>query len=85
VPWECNYYVVLIPTSPQKLIYRKLRASIGRILPDFRKQKGMGLSVARRVGVRPYGNVDVGVGQRIGVGVWGPHGGVRVGRVFVGW
>ena len=37
------------------------------------------------VGVRPYGNVDVGVGRRIGVGVWGPHGGVRVGRIFVGW
>jgi hypothetical protein len=37
------------------------------------------------VGVRPYGNVDVGVGQRIGVGVWGPHGSVRVGRLFIGW
>jgi hypothetical protein len=37
------------------------------------------------VGVRPYGNVDVGVGRRIGVGVWGPHGSVRVGRIFVGW
>ncbi len=37
------------------------------------------------VGVRPYGNVDVGVGRRIGVGVWGPHGGVRVGRIYVGW
>ena len=37
------------------------------------------------VGVWPYGNVDVGVGRRVGVGVWGPHGGVRVGRIFVGW
>ena len=37
------------------------------------------------VGVRPYGNVDVGVGRRIGVGVWGPHGAVRVGRIYVGW
>jgi len=37
------------------------------------------------VGVRPYGNVDVGVGRRVGVGVWGPHGAVRVGRIYVGW
>jgi len=37
------------------------------------------------VGVRPYGNVNVGVGRRVGVDVCGPHGAVRVGRIFVGW
>jgi hypothetical protein len=37
------------------------------------------------VGVGPYGNVNVGVGRRVGVDVWGPHGGVRVGRIYVGW
>jgi hypothetical protein len=37
------------------------------------------------VGVRPYGNINVDVGPRIGVGVWGPHGGVHVGRIYVGW
>jgi hypothetical protein len=37
------------------------------------------------VGVWPYGNVGVGVGRRIGVDVWGPHGGVRVGRLYYGW
>jgi hypothetical protein len=37
------------------------------------------------VGVGPYGSVGVGVGRRIGVDVWGPHGGVRVGRIQVGW
>jgi hypothetical protein len=37
------------------------------------------------VGVRPYGNVNVGVGRRIGVDVWGPYGSVRVGRIFIGW
>jgi hypothetical protein len=37
------------------------------------------------VGVRPYGNVNVGVGRRIGVDVSGPHGAVRVGRIYVGW
>ncbi len=37
------------------------------------------------VGVRPYAGVNVGVSRRIGVDVWGPHGSVRVGRIFVGW
>jgi hypothetical protein len=37
------------------------------------------------VGVAPYGVVDVGVGRRVGVNVWGPHGAVRVGRIRVGW
>jgi len=37
------------------------------------------------VGVRPYGNVNVGVGRRVGVDVWGPHGAVRVGRTYIGW
>jgi hypothetical protein len=37
------------------------------------------------VGVRPYGDVHVGVGRRIEVNVWGGHGGVRVGPIAVGW
>lgn len=37
------------------------------------------------VGVRPWGNVNVAVGRRVGVDVCGPHGAVRVGRIFVGW
>jgi hypothetical protein len=37
------------------------------------------------VGVSPYGNVNVAVGRRVGVDVYGPHGGVRVGRIAVGW
>ena len=37
------------------------------------------------VSTGPYGNVGVGVGQRIGVDVSGPHGGVRVDRIYVGW
>jgi hypothetical protein len=35
--------------------------------------------------VGPYGNVNVGVGRRVGVDVWGGHGSVRVGRIGVGW
>jgi len=37
------------------------------------------------VGVRPWGGVNVGVGRRIEVNVWGGHGGVHVGRIGVGW
>jgi hypothetical protein len=37
------------------------------------------------VGVRPYGDVSVGVGRRVGVDVCGPHGAVRVGRLYIGW
>jgi hypothetical protein len=37
------------------------------------------------VGVRPYGNVNVEVGRRIGVDVVGGHGAVRVGRICIGW
>jgi hypothetical protein len=37
------------------------------------------------VGVRPFGDVNVAVGSRVGVDVYGPHGSVRVGRIFVGW
>ena len=35
---------------PAKPIYGKLWASVGVILRDLSKQKGVGLSVARRVG-----------------------------------
>ena len=37
------------------------------------------------VDVRPFGNVSVAVGRRVGVDVYGPHGGVRVGRICVAW
>ena len=37
------------------------------------------------VGVWPYGNVDVNVGRRIEVDVAGPHGAVRIGRIYIGW
>jgi len=37
------------------------------------------------VDVRPWGNVNVAVGRRVGVDVCGPHGAVRVGRISIGW
>lgn len=47
--------------------------------PYYRRYPGVA------VGVGPYGDVGVGVGRRVGVNVWGPHGGVRVGRMYIGW
>ena len=49
VRWECKYHVVFIPKYRRKVIYGKLRGSVGGILRDLCKQKGIGLSVAHRV------------------------------------
>ena len=46
---------------------------------------GPGYRPGVAVGVSPYGDVGVGVGRRVGVDVCGPHGAVRVGRIYVGW
>jgi REP element-mobilizing transposase RayT len=43
VRWECRYHVIFIPKYRQKVIYVKLRGSVGGILWDLRKQKGIGL------------------------------------------
>ena len=43
MPWECKYYVVFIPTFPQKPIDGNPQVPVGGILPDLRKQKGIGL------------------------------------------
>ena len=43
VRWECKYHVIFIPKYRRKVIYGKLRASIGTILRDLCKQKGIGL------------------------------------------
>ena len=40
VRWQCKYHVVFIPKYRRKLLYRKLRASIGRILPVCSAPKG---------------------------------------------
>ena len=45
---------------------------------------GTGYYPGVAVGVWPYG-VNVGVGPRVGVGVWGPRGAVRICRIYVGW
>jgi len=59
------------------------RYGYGRYYPGYGYWNGYYPGVA--VGVRPYGNVDVNVGQRVNVGVAGPHGAVRVGRIYIDW
>jgi putative transposase len=39
---ECKYHLIFIPKYRRKAIYGKLRAAIGEILRDLRKQKGSG-------------------------------------------
>ena len=41
VRWDCKYHVVFVPKYRRKAIYGKLRASIGAILRDLCKQKGI--------------------------------------------
>ena len=43
VRWECKYYVVFIPKYRKKVIFGKLRGSVGRILRDLCTQKGVEL------------------------------------------
>jgi hypothetical protein len=59
------------------------RYGYGPYYPGYGYWSGYYPGVA--VGVWPYGNVDVNAGRRVAVGVAGPHGAVRVGRIYVGW
>ena len=43
VRWECKYHVVFIPKYRKKVIFGKLRGSVGRIVRDLCEQKGIGL------------------------------------------
>ena len=43
VRWQCKYHVVFIPKYRRKVLFGKLRASIGRILRDLCEQKGIEL------------------------------------------
>ena len=40
---DCKYHVVFIPKYRRKVMYGKLRASIGRVLRDLCEQKGIEL------------------------------------------
>ena len=39
VKWECKYPVVILPKYRKKVLYGKMRRSIGRILRDLCRQK----------------------------------------------
>ncbi len=47
VRWECKYHVIFIPKYRRKVMYGKLRASVGEILRDLCGQKGIGLLEGR--------------------------------------
>ena len=39
--WDCKYHVVFIPKKRKKVIYGSLRKSLGEILHELAKQKGI--------------------------------------------
>ena len=43
VRWECKYHIVFIPKYRKKVIFGKVRTSIGQILRDLCDQKGIAL------------------------------------------
>ena len=45
VRWECKYHIVFIPKYRKKVIFGKVRTSIGQILRDLCDQKGIALLV----------------------------------------
>jgi hypothetical protein len=71
-----------VPVYPSPY-YPRYDYEYGAYYPGYGYWRGYYPGVA--VGVWPYGNVGVNVGRRIAVGVEGPHGAVRVGRIYVGW
>ena len=43
VRWDCKYHVIFIPKYRRKVMFGKLRGSVGRILRDLCEQKGIRL------------------------------------------
>ena len=39
--WECKYHIVFAPKYRRKVIYKQIRADIGRILGELCKRKGI--------------------------------------------
>ena len=44
--WECKYHIVFAPKYRRKVIYKQLRADIGRILSELCKRKGIEIIAA---------------------------------------
>ena len=43
VKWDCKYHVVILPKDRMKVIFGRARRSIGKILRELCRQKGVGL------------------------------------------
>ncbi len=39
--WECKYHIVFAPKYRRKIIYKKIKADVGRILSELCKRKGV--------------------------------------------
>jgi hypothetical protein len=83
-----GYYRAYVPPRgyyyyPRPRYYTYYPGSSYYYCPDYGYRSGYYPGV--RVWARPYGDVGVRVGPRVGVNVWGPNGQVRVGRIVVGW
>ena len=39
--WECKYHIVFAPKYRRKVIYKQIKADVGRILSDLCKRKGV--------------------------------------------
>ena len=39
--WECKYHIVFAPKFRRKVIYKQIRADVGKILSDLCKRKGV--------------------------------------------
>jgi len=50
VRWECKYHVIFIPKYRRKVMFGKLRGSVGRILRDLCAQKGIELLEGHAMG-----------------------------------
>ncbi len=44
--WECKYHIVFAPKYRRKVIYKQIRADIGKILSDLCKRKGIEIIAA---------------------------------------
>ena len=39
--WECKYHIVFAPKYRRKIIYKQIKADVGRILSELCKRKGV--------------------------------------------
>ena len=44
--WECKYHIVFAPKFRRKVIYKQIRADVGKILSDLCKRKGIEIIAA---------------------------------------